>query len=149
MIKTIIDFGCLPQLVTNFTDSMKLSESKQLAVYIFAYYIVMALTSPLFSGFAVQNFANQQLRRREVRRNKAMLRTSSGPYVKFGQSRLRKILIFLGIVFMFFKLHHCTHLMQYPVIQNMPQACLTVSGFKYLHACGLALIGGPLGLSFP
>ena len=58
MIKSVIDFGWLPWLLTNFTDSMKLGESKELAVYIFAYCVVLTLMPPLFSGFTVQNCAS-------------------------------------------------------------------------------------------
>ena len=126
MIKSIIDFGWLPQLVINFTDSMKLSESKELAVYIFAYCMVLALMSPLFSGFAVQNSASQQLRRREVLRNTALLLPAQDLTQNLG-SRGRGNTDIFGIIFMFFKSHHCTHQKQCPVRQHTPQACLTAA----------------------
>ena len=74
-------------MVINATESMKQSESKQLAGFIFTCCISLGPTSPLLAGFTVQSLLAvllcQLVSTEEVNSwNAAVLGTSSGPYAK-------------------------------------------------------------------
>ena len=138
-------------LVTHVTEFMKWGERKQLTGYIFACYIRLTRSSPSLVGFAVQSLLVVSLCQ--------LASTEEGNSWEYGcawdqlkdltqkfeQTRLRRLLMFLDIIFMLFTSPHCTPSNMCP--DNIRRKAVWLSGLKYLQACGLALIDRSLGLS--
>ena len=108
------------------------NESKQKAGYILACCTAVAPSSPYLAGFVVQSLlavSLGQLTHTEVGSWECLLclAPSQDPTQKLGWTRLRRLLIFLGIIFLLFKSSHCTPLNMCLVGPNTSQSCLTAS----------------------
>ena len=139
-------------LLVYVVESMKWSESKKPASYIFAWFITLALISPLLTGFGVQNLLSvlpYQLAIIEERRS-----------WEYGCAwcqliTLRKYLGRRGRGDDWCFLTSSSCWSHYPTVflwtcpqsDNMQHQAAWLSWLKYLQACRLALLDQPLGLS--
>ena len=139
-------------LVTNVIESMKWSESKQLAGYIFACCIALAPSSPLLAGFGVQSLLAVSLCQ--------LASTEDGNSWEYGCAwyQLRILSKKLGRggwrdYWCFLTSSSCcshrpTILLRTRVqSNNIRRNAAWLPVLSYLQACKVALIGRPLGLS--